>query len=71
MPIYEFRCKACGHKFEELCRLGEAGETLKCPCCGVGGAQRLVSGFSSPGVEGGGSSCGGCSSTNCGSCSCH
>ena len=32
MPLYEFKCRACGHRFEELVRLGE---TPECPKCGM------------------------------------
>lgn len=31
MPFIEFKCKACGHEFEELTKLGESP---KCPKCG-------------------------------------
>ncbi len=38
MPLYDFKCRECGKKFEELVRLGE---TPDCPKCGAGGAERL------------------------------
>lgn len=31
MPIYEYRCTACRHEFEELVRIGD---TPPCPSCG-------------------------------------
>ena len=31
MPLYEFKCRACTHRFDELVRLGE---TPACPKCG-------------------------------------
>jgi putative FmdB family regulatory protein len=40
MPLYEFKCRACGRKFEELVRLGE---TPKCPNCGDATPERLFS----------------------------
>jgi len=40
MPIYEFRCRRCNRKFEELVRLGEVPE---CPACGDAQPERLFS----------------------------
>ncbi|HEX7000041.1 MAG TPA: zinc ribbon domain-containing protein [Gammaproteobacteria bacterium] len=40
MPIYEYRCRACAHAFEELVRLGE---TPRCPACGAADPERLFS----------------------------
>jgi putative FmdB family regulatory protein len=33
MPIYEYRCKACGHQGDHLQKVSEAPLT-KCPACG-------------------------------------
>src|ERR671927_160860 len=33
MPIYEYRCNACGHKDEHLQKVSEAPLTV-CPVCG-------------------------------------
>ncbi|KJS11538.1 MAG: FmdB family transcriptional regulator [Peptococcaceae bacterium BRH_c8a] len=73
MPIYEFRCNKCGHRFEKLCPMGENGEKMQCPACTAPAPKRVMSGFCACGTEnggdgGGGSSCGSCSSSNCGSC---
>ncbi len=35
MPIYEYCCRQCGHRFEVLQRLGEGAEQLRCPQCGA------------------------------------
>ena len=40
MPIYDFRCDACGAEFEELVR---AQELPRCPSCGAGEPRRLLS----------------------------
>lgn len=42
MPIYEYACEACGHRFEKLVR-GSPPE--RCPRCAEARLQRLVSGF--------------------------
>ena len=42
MPIYEYRCAACGHELEKLQRLGDAPLT-DCPECGKAELRRLVS----------------------------
>lgn len=40
VPIYDFRCGACGHEFEELVR---SEEPPACPRCGSAGPDRLLS----------------------------
>jgi len=64
MPIYEFRCKNCGHKFEELVfsSLSEKNDVV-CPRCGKKNAEKLLSAFSS----GTASSTGSSASSSCGS----
>ena len=42
MPIYEYRCSACGHKLESLQRLSDA-PLLTCPACGKDALTKLVS----------------------------
>lgn len=46
MPVYDYRCAACGNCFEELVRLGE---TPNCPACGASAPQKLLSVPSAPG----------------------
>ena len=40
MPIYEFSCKACGARFEELVA---RDATAACPECGSAEVERLLS----------------------------
>ena len=40
MPLYDFRCRKCGHRFEELVRLND---TVGCPKCKARNAERLFS----------------------------
>lgn len=42
MPIYEYRCGACGHHLEALQKMSE-GPLRKCPECGKSQLKRLVS----------------------------
>jgi putative FmdB family regulatory protein len=42
VPIYEFRCEACGERFEALVDPGT--ESAECRVCGAAGARRLLSG---------------------------
>jgi putative FmdB family regulatory protein len=42
MPIYEYRCQACGHTFETIQKLSD--EPLReCPECGAVQLKKLVS----------------------------
>lgn len=34
MPLYEYSCRECGHRFEVLQRMNEGSEGLDCPRCG-------------------------------------
>ena len=42
MPIYEYECKACGHRLEKLQKLGAAPLT-DCPACKTPELNRLIS----------------------------
>src|SRR5262245_12200110 len=42
MPIYEYRCAACGHELDALQKLSDA-PLKKCPECGKQKLARLVS----------------------------
>lgn len=42
MPIYEYRCSACGHQKEYLRRISDAPLT-DCPECGKNALVKLVS----------------------------
>jgi putative FmdB family regulatory protein len=50
MPIYEYRCTACGHELEKLQRLSDAPLSV-CPDCGEADLQP---GFGRIPAEGGG-----------------
>jgi putative FmdB family regulatory protein len=40
MPIYEYACRGCAHKFEQLVR---TGDTPACPSCKSSDLERLLS----------------------------
>ena len=42
MPIYEYRCSACGHELEKIQRMSDEPLT-DCPDCGAAELRRLVS----------------------------
>jgi putative FmdB family regulatory protein len=42
MPIFEYRCKKCEHKFEALVR---ASTTVQCPACKGGALEKQLSVF--------------------------
>lgn len=42
MPIYEYRCKACGHELEKLQRMNDP-VLVDCPACDQAELKRLVS----------------------------
>jgi putative FmdB family regulatory protein len=50
MPLYEYECRACRHRFETLVR---RGETPACPACQSASLERRVSQFAvtTPGVS--------------------
>jgi putative FmdB family regulatory protein len=46
MPVYEYACSACGHRFEKLVRtVSGDGRDITCPNCQCHEAERLVSSF--------------------------
>lgn len=86
MPIYEYRCNACGVAKEHLQKLSDA-PVAACPACGSADYHKQLSaagfqlkgsgwyatdfkGGSGSGGSGGGSSSGG-HSCGSGSCGCH
>ncbi len=41
MPLYEYKCKKCGHRFEKIQKFSDP-PVKKCPDCG-GGVEQLLS----------------------------
>lgn len=42
MPIYEYRCGACGHEFEQIQKISDK-PLLECPDCGKTALKKLIS----------------------------
>ncbi len=42
MPIYEYRCTACGHELEKLQRMSDA-PLVDCPACGQPALNKKIS----------------------------
>ena len=47
MPIYEYLCAACHHRFSVLQRIGEGNEHLTCERCGTPKPVKQFSTFAS------------------------
>lgn len=41
MPLYEFQCPKCGHRFERIQKFSDP-DPRKCPECGAGKIERLL-----------------------------
>lgn len=69
MPIFEYRCTACGEEFEKLVF---GSQTIQCPKCSSEHVKKKLSVFGMSGVEkpfAGTSGCTSCSKSTCSSCS--
>ena len=44
MPIYNFQCKNCKHKFEKILAISKIKE-VKCPKCNSIECEKLITGF--------------------------
>ncbi len=66
MPIYEYRCDACGEEFERLVFSGDEESEIDCPKCGAQKCRRQMSAFATSGEKSpfasAASSAGGCGS---------
>ena len=46
MPLFEFECRKCGERFEELMAASEAAEGgVPCPSCGSKSTEKALSAF--------------------------
>ena len=42
MPLYEYQCKKCGHRFERILQSFSSADVTECPVC-KGEVERLLS----------------------------
>ena len=68
MPLYEYRCEACDHRFEVLQRVGDDAEGVTCPRCDEPHVARQLSTFAARGGSAGGAAgaAAGCGRPACG-----
>lgn len=52
MPLYEYRCEACDHRFEVLQRLGDGADGLSCPSCDAVQLEKMFSTFAAAATQG-------------------
>jgi putative FmdB family regulatory protein len=45
MPLYDFACRSCGHRFEAQ---APPSGSASCPACGAPEAKRLLTPFAGP-----------------------
>ncbi len=43
MPMYEYLCRECGHRYDELRRMAERLEAPPCPACGSTATELAIS----------------------------
>ncbi len=66
MPLYEYKCRSCGHRFELLQRMGEGATEVECPRCGERTAEKLLSTFAASVSGSGPSAAPACGGGGCG-----
>ncbi|MBO8159550.1 zinc ribbon domain-containing protein [Thermosyntropha sp.] len=63
MPVYDFKCKECGNKFDLLLSFKEL-DKARCSKCGSYKVEKQLSSFFAPG-----SAASSCTATSCSGCS--
>ena len=69
MPLYDFKCKSCGYKFEKLVFKEEEIKEIKCPKCQSNNIEKLLTTFRIGSSENSESSCPTCPTCSSGTCS--
>jgi putative FmdB family regulatory protein len=46
MPVYEYQCESCDHRYSALVSIKDSEELPKCPRCGTEDVHKLVSSVS-------------------------
>ncbi|HVT59529.1 MAG TPA: zinc ribbon domain-containing protein [Thermoanaerobaculia bacterium] len=70
MPLYEYRCRDCGHRFEILQSLGEGAAGLACPRCRAAALDKQFSTFATASGSAAAETAAGCDMADCGAGAC-
>jgi putative FmdB family regulatory protein len=62
MPIFEYRCEACGHRFETIVF---GAQTPECPECHTEKLEKQLSTFAAVSKSRSAAPAAGCGATNC------
>jgi putative FmdB family regulatory protein len=46
MPVYEYQCESCNHRYSALMRIEESEEVCPCPQCGNEEVRKIISSVS-------------------------
>jgi putative FmdB family regulatory protein len=65
MPIFDFECRKCGHKFDLIVSNADKDKAT-CPQCGAANLKQLLSSFSTSKFGKTPDACAGCSSAGSG-----
>jgi len=65
MPIFDFKCQECGHKFDLIISNADK-DKAKCPQCGANNLKQLLSLFSTSRAGTPADSCSGCGTAGAG-----
>lgn len=65
MPLFDFECRECGHKFDLIISNADK-ETARCPQCGAQNPKQLLSSFGTARALNIPESCSGCKSAGTG-----
>lgn len=57
MPIYVYRCQACGHQFDKFVRSASWDGIAECPACGAIDTERRPSTFATTNTGPGAADC--------------
>ena len=63
MPLYEYRCKNCGHEFEKMVSFSQGSKLPECPACTSQETQKRLSMVASFGAVKAGGAADSCGST--------
>ena len=76
MPVYDYKCKACGADFEVRCGIRDSRKNVRCAECSSRKVSQLLGSFTAlgltskrPSKRGDSDACGSCAKSSCVGCS--